>query len=112
MNCHLSVPASLSHALHRNHLVPAIFMAIVLIAAGAPVIAAETTVRQTQSKKSIESPNVGVFTGRFADGMPVYQLPPMSVIGHRKVELTKAQRDEQPPRNKQVGAKGVARGPA
>ena len=111
MNCRLSVPASLSHALHRNHLVPAIFMAIVLIAAGAPVIAAETTVRQTQSK-SIESPNVGVFTGRFADGMPVYQLPPISVIGHRKVELTKAQRDEQPPRNKQVGAKGVARGPA
>src|ERR1700692_1614405 len=112
MNYRLSVPASLSPALHRNHLVPAMFMAIVLIAAGAPVIAVETTAPQTQSKKSIESQHVGVFTGSFVDGMPVYQLPPVNVIGHRKVELTKAQREEQPPRSKQVRTKVAARGPA
>jgi hypothetical protein len=90
----------------------AMLMTIVLIVAGTPVTAGETTVPQTLSKKSIESPNVGVFTGRIVNGMPVYQLPPISVIANRKVELAKAQREAEPPRNKQVRAKGVARGPA
>ena len=44
--------------------------------------------------------------------MPVYQLPTVTVIGDRKVELAKLKREEQLARNKQVRAKAVAKGPA
>ena len=85
---------------------------LVLIATGMSVTSAETTVPSPPSKSSTESQNVGVFTGKFVDGMPVYQLPPVNVVGHRKVELAKLKREEQLARNKQVRAKAVARGPA
>ena len=93
-------------------LIPAALVTIVLIATSVPAAAAETTVSQPPIKTSTESQNVGVFTGKFVDGMPVYQLPPLNVIGHRKVELVKLPREEQSARNKQVRAKAVARGPA
>jgi hypothetical protein len=93
-------------------LIPATLVAVVLIASGAAAMAAETTPPQLASKRSIEAQNVGVFTGTFANGMPLYRLPSISVIGHRKVELAKLKREEQTARNKQVRAKGVAKGPA
>ena len=85
---------------------------LVLIATGLSVTTAEMAVPQPPSRTSTESQNVGVFTGKFVDGMPVYQLPPVNVVGHRKVELAKLKREEQLARNKQVRAKAVARGPA
>ena len=93
-------------------LVRATLVTIVLIATGVSATAAETTVPQPPSKSSTESQNVGVFTGNFADGMPVYRLPPLNVIGHRKAEQAKLSREEQPARTKQVRAKAVTRGPA
>jgi hypothetical protein len=93
-------------------LIPAILVTVVLIVSGAPATAAETTPPQLASKSSIEAQNVGVFTGTFANGMPLYRLPPISVIGHRKVELAKLKREEQMARSKQVRARAVAKGPA
>ena len=69
MNHRLSVPASLFHAPHRSRLVPAMFMAIVLIAAAEPVIAAETTAPQPQSKKSIESASITMAASHGGDDL-------------------------------------------
>ena len=91
--------------------VAAIFATKILMAVGAPAMA-ETTIPPPASKTLVESQNVGVFTGRFANGMPVYQLPALNVIGHRKVGLAKLPREEQAARSKQVRAKAAARGPA
>ena len=38
----------------------------------------------------------GVFTGRYANGVPVYLLPPVSVVAIRKTEIAKMEREEQP----------------
>jgi hypothetical protein len=37
----------------------------------------------------------GVFTGRYANGVPVYLLPPVSVVAIRKTEIAKMEREEQ-----------------
>jgi hypothetical protein len=95
-----------------TRLIPATLVAMVLIATGMSAAAAETTVPRPPSNTSTEAQNVGLFTGKFVDGMPVYRLPPLNVIGHRKVGLAKLPREEQAARSKQVRAKAVARGPA
>lgn len=33
---------------------------------------------------STEAPYVGVFTGRFVEGRPLYRFPPIEVIGSRR----------------------------
>jgi hypothetical protein len=45
---------------------------------------AEETRRVAQSNdQSVQTPIDGVFTGEFLNGVPVYRLPPISVIAHR-----------------------------
>ena len=95
-----------------TRLVRVTLVTIILIATGMSATTAEMIVTQPPSKTSTESQNVGVFTGKFVDGMPVYQLPPINVIGHRKVGLAKLPREEQSARSTQVRAKAVTRGPA
>jgi hypothetical protein len=49
---------------------------------------------------------VGVFTGTYEDGVPVYRLsPPTTVIASRKVELTKITRDEKLAREQKLARK-------
>ncbi len=38
---------------------------------------------------------VGVFTGEFASGAPIYRLPPVNVTGYREDAMAKGSRDEQ-----------------
>jgi hypothetical protein len=40
-------------------------------------------------------PTVGVYTGRYANGVPVYRLPPVTVVGSRRAELAKTAREQQ-----------------
>jgi hypothetical protein len=89
--------------------VSASFLMIVLLAIGTPAMAAEKTILQP---KGPETPNVGTFTGTFTNGMPIYQLPPVNVIAHRKVEAAKVEREEREARVKQARAKAAARPPA
>jgi hypothetical protein len=93
-------------------LVHATLVTIVIMATGASAMAAELTPPQPERKISIEAQNVGVFTGKVVNGMPLYQLPSITVIGHRKLELAKLKREEQLARSKQVRAKVVTKGPA
>ncbi|HYT96658.1 MAG TPA: hypothetical protein VEO36_05015 [Casimicrobiaceae bacterium] len=93
-------------------LVHATLVTIVMMATGVSGVTAETTPAQPASKSSIEAQNVGVFTGKVVNGMPLYELPSITVIGHRKVELAKLKREEQLARSKQVRARVVSKGPA
>ena len=93
-------------------LVHATLLTIVMIASGATAMAAEIISPQPEKKRSVEPQNVGVFTGKVVNGMPLYQLPPITVVGHRKVELAKLKREEQLLRSKQVRARVVTKGPA
>jgi hypothetical protein len=90
-------------------LIPATLVTIVMIASGASAMAAELT--QPERKSPIEAQNVGVFTGKIINGMPLYQLPSITVVGHRKVELAKLKREEQLARSKQVRVKAAIKGP-
>ncbi|HEY3179776.1 MAG TPA: hypothetical protein VGL25_12935 [Casimicrobiaceae bacterium] len=87
-------------------------MTAVLVGSATPALTADTTNPFTTETRSVQPNNVGVFTGKFADGMPVYQLPPVTVIANRKGELAKIGREEQLARIKQVRAKAAARPPA
>jgi hypothetical protein len=92
-------------------LIPATLVTIVMIASGA-AMAVELTPSQPEQKRPIEGQNVGVFTGKIINGMPLYQLPSITVVGHRKVELAKLKREEQLARSKQVRVKAAIKGPA
>jgi hypothetical protein len=81
-------------------------LAAALIANAMPTLAAEATKAYAQGQ------TVGVFTGEFVDGAPVYRLPPMVIVGARKVERAKMDRDEQSTRAKQARAKAAAKHPA
>jgi hypothetical protein len=52
---------------------------------------------------------VGVFTGEFVDGAPVYRLPSVIVVAARQVELVKMEREEQATRAKEARTKAAAR---
>ena len=55
---------------------------------------------------------IGDFTGEYVNGAPVYRLPPVIVVGSRKVERVKLEREEQSTRAQQAPAKAAARKPA
>jgi hypothetical protein len=92
-------------------LIPASLAMIVMIASVASAMAVELTAPQPE-KTSNEVQNVGVFTGKVVNGMAQYQLPSITVVGHRKVELAKLKREEQLARSKQVRVKAAIKGPA
>ena len=41
----------------------------------------------------------GVFTGEYANGVPVYRLPPLSVVGERPTSVAVARRGSEPGQN-------------
>jgi hypothetical protein len=55
---------------------------------------------------------VGVFTGTYENGVPLYRLyPPTTVTATRKVELPKIAREEKLAREPQIGAQVAAKHP-
>jgi hypothetical protein len=83
-----------------------------LIATAMPTWAAEATCPPPASTTYAQAQTVGVFTGRFVDGAPVYRLPAMVVVANRQAELAKMEREEQLTRARQARAKASARPPA
>ena len=51
----------------------------------------------------------GIFTGAFVNGVPVYRLPSLTVVGHRDAELAREMRDAQRAPALRVEAYPVAR---
>ncbi|HEV8552287.1 MAG TPA: hypothetical protein VGR65_02725 [Casimicrobiaceae bacterium] len=61
---------------------------------------------------SVKAQVVGVFTGEYVNGTPVYRLPPVIVIARREVETARLAREKQSTRAEQARAKVAARRPA
>jgi hypothetical protein len=78
-----------------------------LIATEPAATAAEGTDSATAQAKMI-----AVFTGQFAQGMPVYRLPPVLVVANRKAELARIEREEQVRRIGQARARAATKPPA
>jgi hypothetical protein len=75
-------------------------------------IACDPTAADGTADAQAQGEIVGVFTGRFANGMPVYRFPPVIVVANRKAELAKIEREEQWARARALRAKAPVRPPA
>ncbi len=64
--------------------------------AAEPALAAAPTAAATAP--SITGSHRGGFTGRYADGVPIYRLPAVSVTGRRPVDVATPRRDPAPAR--------------
>jgi hypothetical protein len=85
---------------------------VALIATVALGAAAEATDLQPLSKASATAQVVGVFTGQYVNGTPVYRLPPVIVVANREVARARLEREKQLTRAEQARAKAAARPPA
>jgi hypothetical protein len=94
ISVHLSTPL----------VVVALIATLALGAAGVAVGSPPTSKTQAQM--------VGVFTGEYINGAPVYRLPPVIVVASGKVERAKLEREKQLTRAEQARAKAAAKRPA
>jgi len=81
---------------------------VALIASVALGAAAEAADLQPVAKAQV----VGVFTGEYVNGTPVYRLPQVIVVANREVERARLERQKQLTRAEQARAKAAARPPA
>jgi uncharacterized protein YjiS (DUF1127 family) len=87
-------------------------LVVALIATVALGAAAEAADLRPTSKERAQAPIVGVFTGDYVNGAPVYHLPPVIVVASRKVERARLAREEQATRAQQAREKAATRNPA
>ena len=85
---------------------------VALIATVALGAAAEAADLQPVSKVFAKEQVVGVFTGDYVNGTPVYRLPPVIVVANREVARARLEREKQLTRAEQARAKAAARPPA
>lgn len=57
------------------------------------VTAPEAGVLARADRDAARSDAAGVFTGEYADGVPVYRLPPLSIVGERPTSIAAVARD-------------------
>ena len=69
------------HVEHRTHARTAL-ATVALLIVGLAGCASELTPRPNRSPADA-APYVGVFTGEFVDGKPLYRLPTIQVVGSR-----------------------------
>jgi hypothetical protein len=68
-------------------------LVVALCACAALVLAVDAYAPQAR-RASADAPMIGVFTGEFVDGAPVYRLSSIEVSAKRNVELAKMAREE------------------
>ena len=84
-------------------------VAAALIATATPASAVQATNAQATSKARTQGQMVGVFTGEYVDGVPVYRLPSIVVVTTRKTELAKMEREAKLAHARQVRTRAAAR---
>jgi hypothetical protein len=87
-------------------------LVVALIATAALGTVAEAAASPPTSRAPVQAQLIADFTGEYVNGSPVYRLPPVIVVGSRKVERVKLQREEQSTRAPQARSKAAARPPA
>ena len=86
-------------------------LVVVALIATLPLGAAGVAIGSPPTSKT-QAQMVGVFTGEYINGSPVYRLPPVMVVASRKVERAKLEREKQLTRAEQARAKAAAKRPA
>jgi hypothetical protein len=111
----IAVAAARRDADHRRRISVQLLAPLLVLAliATAPLDAARVaTSSPPTSKACAQAQTVGVFTGEYVDRVPVYRLPPVIIVGSRKVERAKLEREGQFRRGEQARAKAAAKHPA
>ena len=75
----------------------AVLVAAVLVAVAAPVSACDKSGTPVAST-SRETRSTATFTGELVNGVPVYRLPAITVVGRRQADVAKTQRNDASPR--------------
>jgi uncharacterized protein YjiS (DUF1127 family) len=86
-------------------------LVVALIATVALGAAAEAADLRPASKASANAPVIGLFTGEYVNGAPVYRLPPVIVVATREIDRARLEREKQSARAEQARAKIAARRP-
>jgi len=87
----------------------ALALTAMLAACVMPVSAGDSASPAGRGAVTPANPQFGVFTGEFVDGMPVYRLPPITVIGSRSADLAGKERALPVARSRQVGENGTVK---
>jgi len=74
--------------------------AAVLIGAVLPASACEKASPFLVANGPAPTSTTAVFTGEFINGVPVYRLPTINVVGRRPAEVAKTQRNDAPARGR------------
>jgi len=90
---------------------PRSLLAAALVATAMQAWAGDTTTPGQSATSAANAPMVGVFTGDFVNGAPVYRLPPIAVVASRKA-LTEQALENGIVRARQARAKAAAKPPA
>lgn len=86
----------------------AVLLASAVVGTTAPTSVAEAAGPQVIGKGYAQTEMVGVFTGEFVDGAPVYRFPPVVVVGSRAEPFRSAERVAQPRPVKAPAGQGPA----
>ena len=79
-----------------------------MVAASGPASAGDPMATSIASKAPANEEIMGVFTGTYYNGLPVYRLPSINVTAHRNTELAKTKQDDKPVRAKQASTQAAA----
>ena len=83
-----------SHPGARRRRQSLVASAVLLIAIVTPAAGCEKSLGRWIAGAPIEERGVATFTGEFVNGVPVYRLPPITVVTRRPTGLAKAQRND------------------
>jgi hypothetical protein len=84
----IGIPAALAA------LAAASVVAVLWTANGMRTSAGEPAAPEARGAAAVASPMVGTFTGEFVDGMPVYRLPPVTVVAERDAGTPGIRKDD------------------
>lgn len=88
------------------------FLAAVLMTAAPLGWARAGESAQTTPSLTVQAQAVGIFTGQYVEGTPVYRLAPLTVVADRSEALAKMKRQAPLAHAKQAPSKSPARPPA
>jgi len=71
-----------AHRLTAEHHASVRATILVLLILG--LVGCASEISSTLSSPTAEAPYVGVFTGEFVDGLPLYRFPSIQVVGSRR----------------------------
>jgi hypothetical protein len=96
---------------YRGGVVLQLFAPLLVVLTSIAVSGVPDEAADSPSKVSPQH-RMGVFSGEYVDGVPVYQLPSVNVVSSRKAEDARRERERQLSRSQQGRSRSIGRTPA